>query len=260
MNKLIVNRDNLIRGLSILEGITGGRHINPVCSSVFFEVRDEKVFLRATNLEDSIETQISVNATDFDGSFLVFGPKLLSFVKELSDDDITMILDDSSSTLSIVSSSPGAKIPLGSVEEFPSFPTVPENGSLVPIPSEVFLEAVEKTAFSTSSEHESRVLYGINFALENDTLRVTSSDGFRFSRYWCTIDNPVGVGWSAIVPKRRAQDVKRILPVLFDKEEEVLIGRSGNHFYLGSDNLSVFSRIIDDDYPKVICILSKRFI
>ncbi len=259
MSQLVVARSDLIKGLSIPEGITGGRHINPICSSVLFKVKDERVFLKATNLEDSIETQIPLERADFDGSFLVYGPQLLGFVKELTDDSITLTLDDTSSTLSIVSSNPEAVISLVPNEEFPTLPSVPENGNLIPIPVGVFLEAIEKTAFSTSSEHESRVLYGINFVLDGGSLKVTSSDGFRFSRFGCSVENHAGLKWSAVLPRRRAQDVKRILSMLFNRDEEILVGYVGNHFYLGSNNLSIFSRTIEDEYPDYESIIPSEY-
>ncbi len=259
MSKLIVSRKHLIKGLSILEGITGGKHINPICSSVLFNVAGEKAILRATNLEDSIETSIPLIQADFDGQFLVYGPQLLGFVKELSDDELTLMLDDTSSTLSIVSSNPEAVISLVPNEEFPSLPPAPESESLFPITSGVFIEAVDKTVFSTSSEHESRVLYCINLVLEGDTLKVTSSDGFRFSRYTCTVENPSNIGFSVILPKRRAQDIKRVIPMLFDSEEEILMGYEGNHLFLGTNTLSIFSRTVDEEYPDYESIIPSEY-
>ncbi len=259
MSKLIVGRKHLIRGLSILEGITGGKHINPICSSVLFNVTGEKAVLKATNLEDSIETHIPLIQVDFDGQFLVYGPQLLGFIKELGDEEITLLLDDTSSTLSIVSSNPEAVISLVPNEEFPSLPSMPDSESLFPIPSGVFIEAVEKTAFSTSSEHESRVLYGINIVLDGESLKVTSSDGFRFSRYTCSVDNPSNVGFSVILPRRRAQDIKRVISMLFDAEEEILVGYEGNHFFLGTNSLSVFSRTVDEEYPDYESIIPSEY-
>ena len=259
MSQLVIETGYLIKGLSILEGITGGKHINPICGSVLFETKDDRLFLRATNLEDSIETQIPLKHSDFDGRFLVFGQQFLGFVKELSDEEITLILDDNSSTLSIVSSNPEAVISLIPIDEFPALPTAPDNGELVPIPAGVFLEFIEKTAFSTSSEHESRVLYGINLVVEGEVLKATSSDGFRFSRYQSKIDAGANISWSAVIPKRRALDMKRIVSLLFNKDEEVLIGSTNNHFYLGSNNLSIFSRTIDDEYPDYESIIPSDF-
>ena len=259
MGQLVIARDSLVKGLSILEGITGGKHINPICSSVMFNIVNDKVILRATNLEDSIETQIPLESTDLDGSFLVFGPQLLNFVKELDDETITLGLDDASSTLSVVSSNSEAVISLVPNEDFPAFPTVPDNGNLIPLPVGLFLEAIDKTGFSAASEHESRVLYGINLVLEGNTLKVTSSDGFRLSHFRSDIENHSGVGWSVVLPKRRAQDLKRILSMLFSKDEEVLMGHSGNHFYIGSKILSVFSRTIEEKYPDYESIIPKEY-
>ncbi len=108
---------------------------------------------------------------------------------------------------------------------------------------------IEKTIFSASTEESRFNLNGIFIELieeEKNKFRMISTDGHRLSMIDRKLSTSVPFDKSIIVPRKGFQEIRKILE---DSEEIVKFGIIENNCIFRKNNIIVFIRLIDGEFP-----------
>ena len=254
MGKCLTDKNSLLSALQLVQGIVEKKAINPVLTSVVFETAEDSIFIKATNLEESLVVQSWAEIHE-PLKVAVSAKRLLEFVRELPDMPINIYTTEAG-TLELSVEKIKANFPIFDVEEFPDLPLSPEN--TIFMNKDAFLDALDKVYFSIATDAVSMVLMGMFFKKEGSLVSFVSTDGHRLSLVEKDMGEVEGEDFEVIIPRKGVQEIKKVLEKKVEVDS-IEIGFSGNHFYMKAGNVQIFTRVLDGKFPNYKRVIPEEF-
>ena len=239
-----VNKVDLIRELSLSQGVVEKKTTIPILSNVLLEARDGYLRLTATDLELGIRCSCPAEVKKA-GAGTVPAKRLLDYARLLPDSAIQVKFGETH-WAQLVCGRSKSRIAGMSRESFPELPEMPE--PLAQIPVEVLSSLIAKTIFAISAEESRFTLNGALFLLRPDGLVMVSTDGHRLSLCEKSMELPAEVNYRALLPRKAMQELQRLAQEL---EPDALIDFSGseNHLFFRAGERLLVSRKLTGNFP-----------
>jgi len=181
--KCIVQRNDLIEGLSSLQNITNKRGTLAVLSNILIEVTSNGLVLTGTDLEVGLRLFVPAEVENV-GSLTLPSKKIFEIVRESGPGDI-LIEETDNSWVKITAGPCTYNLAGIASEEYPAFPEFDED-SFISFEAFIFLDLIDKVIFSIAGEQEN--IYSLTSVLmekekrdDVSYLKMISSDGHRLS-------------------------------------------------------------------------------
>src|SRR4030066_2528554 len=160
MAHLEIEKKELLKGLSLMQGIAGRKTALPVLSHIYMEWKKKSLFLTGTDLQTGMQEELKATVHE-EGKASVSSKKLYEIIRELPEQTIHIHKKENhwinlkcgKSVFNIAGLDP---------DEFPSLPAFQEK-SFSTISAQVIREMIEKTVFAASNEESRYHLNGILF-------------------------------------------------------------------------------------------------
>jgi DNA polymerase III subunit beta len=259
--KVRMGRDELLTGLQRVQGVVEKRNTMPVLANILFEAKSDGVEIVATDLEIGMRGLYKAAVLDA-GGITVSARKLYEIVKELPGGDIELTSGDNNWT-TIHAGKSQFKIVGLPPTDYPALPSIEREG-LTPLTGAGLLELIRKTLFAAGDNDARYILNGLLVTLimaeKKTTLRLVGTDGHRLA----VAEREVGKPGSkeqpreikAIIPKKAAQEIRRLLEEGGD--EEPLIGFTKNLMIFRKSGLLLTSRLMEGSYPNYQQVVPKE--
>src|SRR6266536_2004245 len=143
-----VSKADLVRELSLSQGVVEKKTTIPILSNVLLEAREDRIVLTATDLELGIRCSCPARVKK-EGSGTVPAKKLLDYVRLLPEGDVNMKLLENH-WASITAGRSRTRIAGMSRESFPELPEMP--AAIAEIPVKNLASMIGRTIFSISAE------------------------------------------------------------------------------------------------------------
>lgn len=179
--KFTCTQTELNTNLSFVSRAVPSRPTHPVLANFLLVADQEKQLVSLTGFDLSLGIRSSFPAQILVGGTLTLPARLLNdIVSRLPDGEITLD-DNSGDALATLTSASGRYQVHGmGAEEFPELPMI-EEGEIINLPPEAFLEGLKGTLFATSPDETKQVLTGVHLKLQKDTLEFAATDGHRLA-------------------------------------------------------------------------------
>ncbi|NQU18496.1 MAG: DNA polymerase III subunit beta [Candidatus Saganbacteria bacterium] len=248
-------RDDLQKGVQIVERIVSTRSTLPIIGNILFEANKKGLKLSANNLEVGIELQIEANIAK-EGAVLVPAKTLASIVSKLPTGEVLFKLKDRG-IINLSYKKSNFNLHSLPADEFPHLPKVKEDMA-VKIEAPILSKMISQTIFSSSTTDDKYVLNGVLFTSskkEKNILRLVATDGYRLACRSQELDEVAGE-ILAIVPNRALSELNRTLQQSSSGNVNVIFGRDQisfryNDFYL-------VSRLIQGKFPDYHQVIPKK--
>jgi DNA polymerase III subunit beta len=240
--KFSVSSSELLKQIQIAHGAIGSNPVLPILEDFLFKIENKKLAISATDLETSISTTIDVLADD-DFAVAIPARILLDTLKALPQQPVTFSVNEDNFGIEITSSYGKYKL---AGENGADFPNIPETDSVdsVKINSRHLLEAINKTAFATSSDELRPAMTGVYFQVDFNKLICVATDAHKLVKF--TTPQLAGeVATAFIVPKKALNLLKNALPA---DDGVTLSFNKANAFFKFGD-MHLVCRLIDARYP-----------
>lgn len=251
-----ISKEDLLRGLTKVQGITAKRTNIPITSNVLLKAEKEEVKIIATDLEIAFQGRYRAEVLK-EGICAIPSRKLFEIVKDFPS-DVVSVKEQENKWVQIVDEKVEYNIVGMEPEEFPELPNI-EGAELFSVDSAVLKDMMEKTIYAVLSDEGRAHLAGVFFEVvekdEKKFFRMVSTDGHRLSR----VDYPMeegdisGLGKGVIIPKSGVMEVIKIL----DGKESVMIGVKDKNFIVNKENEGVIIRLIEGDFPDYTLVIPK---
>jgi DNA polymerase-3 subunit beta len=249
-----VSKSDLVRELSLSQGVVEKKTTIPILSNVLLEAADDRITLTATDLELGIRCSCPAKVKK-EGSGTVPARKLLDFVRLLPDGDVNMKFLENH-WASITSGRSRTRIAGMSRESFPELPPVPE--TIAEIPAKALVAMITRTAFAISMEESRFTLGGALLLLRPEGLTMVSTDGHRLAY----VQGPEAEAahitgqFRALVPKKAMNE---LLKLADDAGEEGVAIFSGddNHLFFQIGHRLLITRKLTGNFPDYERVLPK---
>ncbi|HLJ45011.1 MAG TPA: DNA polymerase III subunit beta [Bryobacteraceae bacterium] len=246
-----VSRADLVRELSLSQGVVEKKTTIPILSNVLVEAHGERIHLTATDLELGIRCSCPARVKK-PGAGTIPAKKLLDYVRLLPDGDLDVKLQENQ-WASLVSGRSRTRIAGMSRESFPELPEMPEK--LAEIPISVLASMISKTIFSISAEESRFTLNGAMLILKPTALTMVATDGHRMAMIETPMELPAS--YRALLPRKAMGE---LLKLAGDSEADARLEFSGddNHLFFRLGDRLLLSRKLTGNFPDFERVLPKE--
>ena len=252
MLHIIVDRKSLLRAMTIVENAVTENKVKEVLSGIYIETQGEKAILRGTDLELSINTEIEAQVKE-DGKIVIKHKLIEEFLKQISDDKITLI--EESGKLVIQASSTNTEFSLYNVENFPLQSKL-ENGVEYVFEKGELLNKIENVKISASPNPENLAVNCIRVEIEENKLKLISSDTYRLTYIEEDLEESQKnkENLSLSIPLKTIDGLIKIMKLI--DEEKIVVKSDGSKVFFKFSNVEILTRTIDLQFPDYKSILN----
>ncbi len=238
-----VNTKNLLEALQKTVKVVPSRSTLPILGCSLFDFSNQKMILKATNLETSISESIEIDGETPDNAIAIPIGRLLEITNNIPDKEIELNIFEKQQ-LEIKTETGSFSIMGQDHSEYPSDPIMNETQSIY-IKTSTLFEIIDFTKNSTSKDELKPALQGVLLKIDGKSIVGVSTDGHRLSRIIIENEGLENQEKEIIIPTK----FLTLLTSFVDKKENAEIEISKNHMSLSYKNTTIYSRIIKDNYP-----------
>src|ERR1051326_3026231 len=173
-----VNRSDLVRELSLSQGVVEKKTTIPILSNVLLEASGERITLTATDLELGIRCSCPARVKK-EGSGTVPAKKLLDYVRLLPEGDVNMKFLENH-WAAITAGRSRTRIAGMSRDSFPELPPMPEHTAEIPV--QTLASMIARTSFAISMEESRFTLNGAFLLTRPEGLTMVATAGHQIGR------------------------------------------------------------------------------
>ncbi|TMA51083.1 MAG: DNA polymerase III subunit beta [Deltaproteobacteria bacterium] len=242
-----LRREDLVRGLHLVQGVVERRNTLPILSNVLVEPAEGGIALTATDMEVGLRGLVPAQMKK-KGSVTLNARKLYEIAREVTAEEVTL----KSAQVGWVDLLAGrSKFRIVSLDpkDFPQLPlgTATVDGTSVRLAAGTLREMVDKTLFAVSSDETRFNLSGVFLSTpEAGTLRMVATDGHRLAlvdRRVPEVKLPRGV----IMPRKGLLEARKLLDETGDEDVTVVV--SSKDVRLATPAVSFFMRLVEGEFP-----------
>jgi DNA polymerase-3 subunit beta len=251
--KVICGKDELLRGIQIVSPVASSKNTLPVLSNFLFETDTDKIKLSSTDLETAVQCYIKGEIVE-EGAITIPAKRFADIVKELYSDQEIEIKADDTNQINIKSGNSKFNLMGISHKEYPVIPTFPKDNNII-IKKDILISMIKKTIFAVSKDAQRYVLNGIYIIIEDNKLKMVSTDGRRLA-YIQDNNLQTNIKGKAIVPSKAMTDILRLLtsdPHL----ETIKIVLTDNQIALDMNGVTFLSTLIEGIFPSYEQVIPK---
>lgn len=237
---IIVSKENIINSLNKVGKAITSKPSLPILNSVFMEAKNNKLVLRGTDTDISVETEIPVEVLN-EGKLLVDYKIFNEIIRKLPNEKIT--LTSAGSEVDIICKKSKFSVVLRDASEYPEFPKVDDKSTIsIKLKQADLRELINKVYFSASTDDARPILKGVFIEVQNSRFTLTTMDGYRLSTASIKIDKDMLA--TAVADSKHMIEISKLL----DNSGEVEIGFTENKILCQIGNTTTICRLLEGKY------------
>lgn len=257
--KITFSKSRFLEKLTPAMGTVSNKNTIASIEGVLIETVEDRLKLSTYDMKKGTVSEIEAESVEDGGSFIINASRLLQILKVMPEDSVTLEVDDRfNAKLTSGASSFSLFALRGS--DFPNLPVLSSERGFE-IEAGDLKRMIGKVIHSVGEPQESRpMLGGAFFRILDGKLELVSCDSFTLSVISkdCHIKDIGAVNspsFEFIVPGHALNELLRILP---EGEEKINVYLTRKHAIFGLDEMTFFTRLIDEDYIDYQRIIPKE--
>ena len=246
-----VNKADLVRELSLSQGVVEKKTTIPILSNVLLEAREDRLILTATDLELGIRCSCPAKIKK-EGAGTVPARKLLDYVRLLPDAELTIkFLENHWANLTCGRSK--TRMAGMSRESFPELPQMPERVAEIPV--KLLSSMIARTAFAISAEESRFTLSGALLLLKPESMTMVATDGHRLAYVESGVDGgQISKGFRALMPKKAMAEIVKLGDDSGGDAKAIFAGDDNHLFFQIGERLLITRKLTGNfpDYERVL--------
>lgn len=242
-----VKRDDLVRGLYLVQGVVERRNTLPILANVLLESTEGGLALTATDMEVGLRNVVGAQVKK-KGSVTVNARKLYEIAREAAAEEVVLKATQSG-WVEVLAGRSKFKIVSLEVKDFPELSLGVEapNGVRIRIAAGTLREMIDRTLFSVSTDETRFNLSGVFMATgDGGTLRMVATDGHRLAMVERRIPD-TRLERGVIMPRKGLLEARKLLDELGDAELTLVV--SAKDVRINMPTVSFFMRLVEGEFP-----------
>jgi DNA polymerase-3 subunit beta len=249
-----VNQADLVRELSLSQGVVEKKTTIPILSNVLIEARGEAIELTSTDLEIGVRSSCPAKVLA-EGSATVPAKKFLDYVRLLDGGEVAVRLQENF-WLQITAKRARTRIVGMSRENFPVLPQTPD--VVARLSAGMLLDMISKVIFAVSSEESRYTLNGALLVVRPDSVIMVATDGHRLAYIEAPYQAGVSSEVRALVGKKAMGELIRLLSQQEDPNSILEFGRDESHLFFRIGGRLLISRLLSGQFPNYEAVIPKE--
>jgi len=243
-----VRRDDLVRGLYLVQGVVERRNTLPILANVLIEPATGGLELTATDMEVGLRNTVQADVKK-KGSVTLNARKLYEIVREMTADEV-ILRSAQAGWVELLAGRSRFRIVSLAPKDYPELPLgtpAPANGTIKVAP-QMLRDMIDRTLFAVSSDETRLNLSGVYLVGgEAGVLRMVATDGHRLAM----IERKVAgakLERSVILPRKGLVEARRLLDEA-QNDTELALTVTAKDARIAVGNVSFFMRLVDGEFP-----------
>lgn len=245
--KFSVQREALLKSLSLVAGVVERRQTLAVLANVLFDIKDQTLSLTGTDLEVEITGRVQLlEPVSAPEQITIPAKKLLDICKSLPDGcTINFNIDDKQKA---VVSAGRSKFTLSTLpaSEFPNVEEGDVKAQFTILQGQL-KRLIDRTSFAMAQQDVRFYLNGMLWEVSPQQLRVVSTDGHRLAMCDLKTDAIVVEGTTQIIVPRKG--VMELARSLHQDDATVEIAFGQNHLRAKTEDFTFITKLVDGKFP-----------
>src|SRR5436190_1349574 len=245
--EVTVRREDLVRGLHLVQGVVERRNTLPILANVLIEPAAEGIALTATDMEVGLRGLVTAQVKK-KGTVTLNARKLYEITREVTAEEV-VLKSVQAGWVEVLAGRSKFKIVSLDAKDFPQLPlgTDAPEGTTISIAVGTLREMIDRTLFAVSSDETRFNLAGVFVGNEDDgVLRMVATDGHRLAMIDRRLPN-ARLERGAIMPRKGLVEARKLLDEAEDPEVTMVVSPKDVRLILRS--LSFFMRLVEGDFP-----------
>lgn len=248
MLNIKVNRQLFLKSLQIVEKAISENKIRPVIGGLYLEAKENRIFMRGTNLELTINSVMSGEIIS-EGR-IVFPYSIVDeYLRQIGNDTIEILEEEGK----IVINTDNAMSEF-SIYDAADYPVLKgyDSAGMFKVSPEVLSRAFEKARISADISGENIAMNCIRMEIEYDKLKTIATDTFRMVYYEENIEN-TNTTMNISIPLKTIDSILKIVKLV--EINEIYVKYEGNQIILKAGETDIISRVIELEFPNYKSVL-----
>jgi DNA polymerase-3 subunit beta len=249
---VVVAKKELLRILARCQGVADKKSTMPVLGNVLLQTTEKGLRLSATDLVLAVSGDLDAE-TKKPGSVAVGAKDLFERVRMMPEGQLALTVDDNS-TMVLRATASARRYTIHGVpgEEFPSLPQA-QGSDWIELEASVMSRLIASTYFSISTDETRLHLSSALFELEDNRLRMVTTDGHRLSKMEIRAPEVSGEG-SMLIPLKGILELRRLCDeAISDHSGEgapkIRILKSGPNVHCSLAGFRFSVKLVDAQFP-----------
>lgn len=253
--KFSVQREALLKSLTLVAGVVERRQTMAVLANVLFDINGQTLSITGTDLEVEITGRVELEGPASDnGQLTLPAKKLLDICKSLADG--SSIVFELVETAKVKVSAGRSRFTLATLpaHEFPNVEEGTVNAEFNILQGQL-KRLIDRTAFAMAQQDVRYYLNGMLWEVTPQQLRTVATDGHRLAL--CDLNSEainVAEATQIIVPRKGILELARSL-VQEDANVQIVFGH--NHLRATTDSFTFITKLVDGKFPDYQRVLPK---
>jgi DNA polymerase-3 subunit beta len=240
--EILVRKADLVKELSLVQGIVERKNSIPILSNVLAEARSGELRIAATDLDVSLRCGCAAEVVS-DGAITLGAKKLYEIVRSLPESEIRLkVLPDS--WASIECERVSFKMAGLPKDDFPALPEGKASKG-IEIPGEVLRDLIGRTSFAITAEDARYYLAGALLVLDKDGAAMVATDGHRLSYAHRNTTLKLTEPLRVLIPRKAIHEIARLL----ETEDAATFQQVDNHLVFLVGGRTLASKMIEGQFP-----------
>jgi len=247
-----ISKLDLVRELSLSQGVVEKRTTIPILSNILLEASDDKLRLTATDLELGIQSSCPAQVKRA-GTGTLPARRLLDYVRLLPDADVSVKFGENH-WAQLVCGKSRTRMAGMSRESYPELPQMPDTVS--EFPAGVLANLIGRTIFAISLEESRFTLNGAQFILKPNGMTLVATDGHRLAYVEHPMDLGAAASARALLPRKAMTELIRLAQETGDAT--IQFAATENHLFFRIGHRLLLSRKLTGTFPDFDRVLPRE--
>ena len=253
--KLLIEKNVLLESLTNVMRAISPRNIIPILNGVMFDLKDEGLYLTASDSDLTIKNFIpkeKIKTIYETGKIIIQSKYLLDIIRKLPNTDINIEVLDG---LKIIISTENTVYNLNCLdtEDYPNI-SLDEVDNPIIINSDEMKKIISQTIFAVSNQESRPLLTGINFKINGNILECVATDSYRLAKKNITLDDSYG-SYNIVIPGKNINELDKLL----DEESNLEIHLFDNKVLCKYKTYLFQSSLLNGTYPNTSNFIPDNF-
>ena len=249
--KFIVTSSALFTALQTVSKVIASKSTIPILDSFLFDLEYEKLTIIASDMDSRLVTTVDVIHVEGSGQFAIEAKHLLDPLKELSEQPLTVEVNDDTMFVNVEYLNGKFTVPGHHGDTYPKGKPLNENAISIMLESQILYNGITRSFFAIGEDELRPVMNGVYFDFFPDNLTMVASDGHKLMRLR-TLSVRSEDHASFILPRKPANMLKNLL---IKNTENVTITFDENNAHIKTDTFEMICRLIEGRYPNYNAVI-----
>ena len=251
--KITATKENLLFGVSAVQKAVNAKNTLPILTCIKLETQGANLSFTATDLDVGIQCDVPVEIIE-EGSVVIPARYFTEIVRKLPDSVITLELVHDNELL-IQYDHSQLNLKTMPVDEFPKLPEV-EGEHKLAIQALKIKQMIKQIVFACSTDEGRPLFTGVLCEIENNEIRMISTDTHRLALKKEYIKNDLKNSFSFIVPAKILAEMARLIQ---DDEEICYMSIAKNLATFTISNIQIVCRLFDGQFPNYKQVIPTQY-